>query len=432
RNIEAYNLYLLGRHQFHKRTEDSLRSAVRFFEQAIERDPEFALPYTGLADAYSLLSASGEGYGQMPVEEALAQATPLVERALALDPRLAEAHASRGFIERLRGDFAASEKSLRRSLELKPDYSMAHTWLGLTLTDLGRLREARTRFQRAWEADPLSPIVGSNLGFVLLKAGEVEAARERFRQVLEISPEFTVAHSGMAQVERRAGHIEEAREWWQRAMRINPKRAYYPAGVALLELDEDDIDAAERALRQAESLAPNDVQVVRTRVALLVATGRDAELCGYTEGRLQGERSSDEALANAALAQLVAGHPKDALGYYRRVRGDLRQWVSDSLLWTWRFPHALYYAQALLATEAREPALALLADAERLFARLVEEGLVNPELDYERAMVLAMREDHDGAARAIERARADGWRAAWLARRDPTLAALRARGGLQL
>src|SRR5690606_25115832 len=256
-----------------------------------------------------------------------------------------------------------------------------------------------------------------------------EAARERFRQVLEISPEFTVAHSGMAQVERRAGHIEEAREWWQRAMRINPKRAYYPAGVALLELDEDDIDAAERALRQAESLAPNDVQVVRTRVALLVATGRDAELCGYTEGRLQGERSSDEALANAALAQLVAGHPKDALGYYRRVRGDLRQWVSDSLLWTWRFPHALYYAQALLATEAREPALALLADAERLFARLVEEGLVNPELDYERAMVLAMREDHDGAARAIERARADGWRAAWLARRDPTLAALRARGG---
>src|SRR5690606_25115834 len=79
--------------------------------------------------------------------------------------------------------------------------------------------------------------------------------------------------------------------------------------------------------------------------------------------------------------------------------------------------------------EAGEPALALLADAGRLFARLVEEGLVNPELDYERAMVLAMREDHDGAARAIERARADGWRAAWLARRDPTLAALRARGG---
>src|SRR5690606_4493806 len=137
RNIEAYNLYLMGRHQFHKRTEDSLRSAVRFFEQAIERDPEFALPYTGLADAYSLWSASGEGYGQMPVEEALARATPLVERALALGPRLAEAHASRGFIERLRGDFAASEKSLRRSLELKPDYSMAHTWLGLPLADPG-------------------------------------------------------------------------------------------------------------------------------------------------------------------------------------------------------------------------------------------------------------------------------------------------------
>lgn len=427
RDIEAYNLYLMGRHQLHKRTEESLRSAVRFFEQAIERDPGFALPYTGLSDSWSLLSASGEAYGQIPVDEAIARAAPMVEKALALDPGLAEAHASRGFLERLRENFAAAEHSLRRALELNPDYSMAHAWLGLTVMDRGRLREGRAQFQQAWEADPLSPIIGSNLGFALFKTGEFDAARERFQRVVEIAPEFTVAHSGMAQLERWAGRLEAAQEWWEKAMRLNPKRAYYPASLAMMHLDREDLAAAEHALDQAEALAPNDAQVVRTRMAVLVAAGRDAELCSYTEGRLQGERSSDEALANAALAQLVAGEAKKALSYYERVRGSLQQWVSDALLWTWRFPHGLYYADALLRVGGRERGLAALDDAEGLFGRLESEGLVNPELDYERAMVLAMRERHEPAAAALQRAAQHGWRARWLARRDPALAGLRER-----
>ncbi|HEX7060542.1 MAG TPA: hypothetical protein VF200_01155 [Woeseiaceae bacterium] len=432
RDVEAYNLYLMGRHQFHKRTEESLRSALRFFEQATERDPKFALPYTGLADSYSLLSASGEGYGSIPVEEAIAHASPLVEKALELEPRLAEAHASRGFIERLQGDFAAAERSLRRSLELNPDYSMAHTWLGLTLMDRMRLREARQQFQHAWEADPLSPIIGCNLGFVLLKLGAYDEARERFLAVVEIAPEFSVAPSGMAQLEKRLGHLDAAREWWEKANAVNPKRAYYPASLSLLYLDRDELAAAEEMLQRAEALAPHDAQVVRTRMAVLIAGGRNAELCSYTEGRLQGERSSDEALANAALAQLFAGEAKKARSYYERVAANLEQWVADALVWTWRFPHGLYYAGALLRTGARERGLALLDDAERLFARLAGEGLVNFELDYERGMVLALRGEHAAAAAAVQRALADGWRAHWLARRDPAFTGTRGRGLLAL
>jgi TolB-like protein/tetratricopeptide (TPR) repeat protein len=427
RDIEAYNLYLMGRHQFHKRTEQSLRSAVRFFEEATERDPKFALPYTGLADSYSLLSASGEGYGQLPVEEAIARATPFAERALALDPRLAEAHASKAFIERLRGDAAAAERSLRHALELNPDYSMAHAWLGLTLEDLGRLREAREQFQRAWEADPLSPIIGSNLGFVLLKTGAVDEAGERFRRVVEIAPEFTVAYAGMAALERRRGNLEASVEWWQKAMRINPTRAYYPANLALVQLDMDDLPAAEASIRQAEAHAPNDAHVVRSRMAVLLAAGKDAELCSFTEGRLQGERSTDEALANAAFAQLVAGQPKKAVRYYERVGCEHMRWVSEALVWTWRFPHGLYFANALLATGDRQRGLALLDAAERLFERLLGEGLVNPELDYERALVLALRGNGEAAAASLERARGLGWRSDWLARRDPPLAEARAR-----
>ncbi|MGH6914530.1 MAG: tetratricopeptide repeat protein, partial [Geminicoccales bacterium] len=299
RDVQAYNLYLMGRHQFHRRTEDSQRSAVRYFEQATERDPEFALPYSGLADSYSLLSASGESYGHIPVEEAIARAAPLIDRALELDPLLAEAHASLGFVNRLRQDPAAAERALRRALELNPEYSTARSWLGLTLTDLGRLREARAQFERAYEADPLSPIIGTNLAYSLMKTGEVDAAREFFSRIVEIAPEFTVAYSGMAHLERRSGRPELAQEWWERARRINPQRAYYPANLAMLHLEREDLPAAERSLEEAEALAPNDAQIVRTRIAVLIAAGRDDELLSFTEGRLEGERTNAETLANA-------------------------------------------------------------------------------------------------------------------------------------
>lgn len=427
RDVKAYNLYLMGRHQFHKRTETSLRSALRFFEQATERDPDFALPYTGLADSYSLLSASGEGYGQLPIDEAIALAAPMVVRALELDPRLAEAHASRGFLERLREDPSAAEDALRRALELNPDYSMAHAWLGLTLTDLGRLQEAHAEYQRAYDADPLSPIIATNLGFSLLKLGRIDAARECYERVLEIAPEFTVAHAGMAQVEHRAGSPETAEDWLQKAIRLNPARAYYPAFLALMCLQREALAEAERSLQQAEAIAPNDAMVVRTHIAVLLALGRDDELLSFTESRLEGERSSTETLANAAFAQLVGNQPKKALQYYDRAGGKLRQWNADALVWTWRFPHSLYHADALLRTGKQKRGKAVVDDAERLIARLEGEGLVNAELDYQRALVFSLRGRYEDAAAALRRAAGLGWRNRWQARRDPALTPLRER-----
>jgi tetratricopeptide (TPR) repeat protein len=265
-----------------------------------------------------------------------------------------------------------------------------------------------------------------------LKSGELEAAREQFQRVLEIAPEFTVAHGGMAHVERRSGRPETAAEWWERASRINPNRAYYPANLALLQLDAEDLPAAEQSLQRAEALAPNDAMVVRTRMAVLFAAERDAELLSLTEGRLEGERSSAETLANAALAQLNSAQPKKALRYYERAGGNLQRWVSDALVWSWRFPHGVYYADALLRTGARKRGMALLDDAERLLDRLQGEGLVNPELDYQRALVLALRGRYDAAAAALQRAVKGGWRTRWQARRDPALAGLRERKMLAL
>jgi TolB-like protein/Flp pilus assembly protein TadD len=428
RDVEAYNLYLMGRHQFHKRTEAALENAIRFFEQAAQRDPDFALPYTGLADAWALLSNSGEGYGRVPVEEAVARAEPMAARALELDPQLAEAHASRGFLDRLRLDFEASERALRRALEINPAYPLAHVWLALTLSDLGRLREARSEFQSAFATDPLSPIVGTNLGFSHLQFGDHEAAREAFARVLEIAPEFPVAYAGMAYLERDLGHLDEAQSYWAKAHRIAPERANYPAHLALLQLERDDPAAAEPFLQKAEALSPRHPLVVRARMAALIAAGDYDGLLRFTEARAADESSDEEALANAGLAQLFAGRPDLSIGYYERAGGDLKRWVSDALIWSWRFPHGLHYADAMLQSGDRPRAMALLDSVSSLCDRLESEGLVSASLDYQRAVVLALRGEYEAATRSLERAKARGWRLRWWMRRDPGLAGLRERG----
>jgi TolB-like protein/Flp pilus assembly protein TadD len=428
RDIEAYNLYLMGRHQFHKRTEASLEKAIRFFRQATERDADFALPYTGLADAYALLSNSGEGYGRMQVKEAVAHAEPLVARALAIDPELAEAYASRGFLERLKLDYPASERALRRALELDPGYLLGHVWLALTLTDLGRLREARTAFERAYAADPLSPIVGTNLGFADLQCGDFESAREHFGRVIEIAPDFPVAYAGMAHLEHSRGNLDEAQAWWEHASRIAPERANYPASLAMLQLERNDVAAAESFLATAEQLSAEHPVVVRTRMAILIAQGRDEELLEVTAARLAAPVPGVEAQANAGLAQLLAGQPRKALQHYERAGGDLKRWLSDALLWSWRFAHGLHFADALLRTGARERGIALLDEADALFMRLEGEGLANSGLDYQRAVVLALRGETGAAADALEHAVHKGYRADWWRHRDPGLAGLHKRG----
>jgi tetratricopeptide (TPR) repeat protein len=177
-SVDAYNLYLLGRHHFHKRTEASLERAVDCFEQAIERDFGYALAYSGLADAYTLLSAGY--YGNMPASRAVTHALPAARRALELAPDLAEAHASLGLIYHNQDDLVAAEAALERALTLNPGYTMAHVWHGLVLTTQGRYREAAARNREALRLDPLSPIANTNAGrCAALRRGDRAAARLR-------------------------------------------------------------------------------------------------------------------------------------------------------------------------------------------------------------------------------------------------------------
>lgn len=175
----AYEKYLLGRHYWHQRTPESLAAARNEFNDAIAIQPDYALAYSGLADGYSL----GVIYEDLDRNQALADAQRYVDRALELDPRLAEAHASQGIILELKNQIKPSRRAYERAVQLKPAYSMARMWLGNILMIEGELNQAYEQYRAALDNDPLHPSIQSNYLSALQMLG-------RFDEALALGDQF--------------------------------------------------------------------------------------------------------------------------------------------------------------------------------------------------------------------------------------------------
>ncbi len=182
--VEAYTLYLRARYLWNQRTSPSVRAALRHFEEAIEIDPSFSLAYCGLADSYSILVDRGD----VPAEDALDRALAVAKKALELDPKLAETHASMSLALSQSSDFIGAERELRKALELNPGLAMAHHWLAGVLGALGRASDAADEAAKAEESDPLSVVVLNNAGLHAWIRGQDERAMARWEHALEISP----------------------------------------------------------------------------------------------------------------------------------------------------------------------------------------------------------------------------------------------------
>src|SRR3989454_5213563 len=165
-NPEAYENYLKGRYFWNKRTADGLKKATYYFNQAIESDPNYSLPYSGLADIYQL-----SDHPQLAREE--------VQKALDLDDQLAEAHNSLARLLYLfNGDWDGADREFRRALQLNHNYAPAHHWYSMYLAVEGRKEQALAEAQKASELDPLSPVVGANLAKIIQEAGQNDKAIE--------------------------------------------------------------------------------------------------------------------------------------------------------------------------------------------------------------------------------------------------------------
>jgi tetratricopeptide (TPR) repeat protein len=198
-NPEAHELYLQGRYFWNKRNHEGLSKAVEYFQEAIAKDPSYAVAYAGLADAYGLS-------GMMP------QAKAAAEKALEIDADLAEAHASLGLIAPfLDWNWADAQRHFERAIALDPNYATAHHWYAeVSLLPLGRTDEAIAEIRKAQELDPLSLAIGTDLGKELYFARRYDEAIVQLRRVLELDPGFVSAHNWLSDTLLEKGLYPEA------------------------------------------------------------------------------------------------------------------------------------------------------------------------------------------------------------------------------
>jgi eukaryotic-like serine/threonine-protein kinase len=193
-NPAAYQDYLKGRYWWDKRTEEGLNKGIEYFQQAIEKDPSYALAYSGLADCYDLLPV----FANVPPKDAFPKAKEAALKALQLDETLAEAHASLAWVKtRYDWDWSGGEREFRRAMELNPSYATAHDFHAGALQAMGRSEEAISEEKRAVELDPLSLITNRLLGFGFYLARQYDQAIEQDRKGLELDPNFIGAHSNL-------------------------------------------------------------------------------------------------------------------------------------------------------------------------------------------------------------------------------------------
>ena len=207
-NPEAHELYLKGRYFWNRRTGANLQKAAEYFEQAIAKDPKYALAYSGLADCHVLLPAYAD-LGSNPRDE-LPKALEAAQKAVELDDTLAEAHTSlaRALASNLQLSAAMSE--FKRAIELNPSYATAHQWFGEYLQSEGRVEEALAELKRAQELDPLSLIINSVLGFALDTVGKSDEAITQLRKTIEMDPNFANGHGMLGNVLEHRGQLKEA------------------------------------------------------------------------------------------------------------------------------------------------------------------------------------------------------------------------------
>jgi TolB-like protein/Tfp pilus assembly protein PilF len=206
-NAEAYQLYLKGKFFWNKRTGESLKQAAELYRQAADKDPNYALAYSGLAETYVLFSS----YDVAPANDSMPQAKAAALRALEIDDSLAEAHTALGFyLSNYEWQREASEKEYRRAIELKPNYATAHHWLGADLVNVKRFDDSLAELRRAEELDPLSPIIGTNLGDTLVFARRYDEAIAQYKRTLVLNPGFASAHRGLGWAYGSKGIYPEA------------------------------------------------------------------------------------------------------------------------------------------------------------------------------------------------------------------------------
>ena len=261
---DAYRAYSEGRFWSNKRTEEDLKKAIGFFQQAIDKDPNYALAYDGLADCWIPLG----WYGFVAPSEAFPRARDAITKALSLDDSLAEAHTSLAFVTAYYDrDWAGAEREFRRAIELNPNYANGRHWYAEFLSLVGRHAQAIAESQRARELDPLSSIIDSWVSSRYYFARRYEDAIKEGRNAVDLSPDFAPAHLVLGHAYEQKGMLREAVTEFETASRL-AAGSMYSASLA---------HALAGAGRRSEAL--NLLEVLRTTAKRRFVSSYDLAIC---------------------------------------------------------------------------------------------------------------------------------------------------------
>lgn len=219
-SAEAYQLYLKGRYYWNKRTEEGLRKGIGFFQSAIDRDPNYALAYSGLADCYNSFGFSFD-VGSLPPSDAIPKAKAAAEKALDIDNSLAEAHTSLAYTKQLYDwDWSGADREFKRAFELNPNYVNAHHWYSHYLAALGRTQESLAESKRSLELAPLDLIINTHLGWNYIFVRQYDLAVEQLRKTLEMDPNYGLTHWYLGMAYELKGMYPEAAPEFLKAIEI--------------------------------------------------------------------------------------------------------------------------------------------------------------------------------------------------------------------
>lgn len=304
----AYELYHKGFSFWEKRSGDNIPKSIAFYEQAIARDPNYALAYAGLSRAYVLLPFF-TGANRL---EADAKAKEAALKALRLDPNLAEAHLGLGkvlFFGEI--DLDGAMREYQRAVELNPNDATAHHWYGNdALAALGRFDEAIAEGRRAVELDPLSPVINADLGTTFYYARRFEEAARQLRRTLEIDPTFFYAHFNLGIVLQATGDLPGAIAEYEKAKQLNDD-PFMSVNVAQAKSYAGDKDAAQRMLSDLDKISQQREVVGYWRTLLYLSLNNKDEAIRWLEQGLKERDGSNISWINVdPLLAPLHGDPR--------------------------------------------------------------------------------------------------------------------------
>jgi serine/threonine-protein kinase len=286
-SVQAYGLYLRGRYAWNKRTQEGVAEGIRYFEEAIDVDPDYALAYTGLADSYALAL----DYRSVPVHEGFERAKFYARKALELDEGLAEAHASLAWSLFIYDwDWNGAAAQFRRSLELDPRYSTAHQWYAFLLASQGRFEEALIEAHTSQELDPGSVSIRRALGYSYFYARRFEQAKYHLHRAVEMNPVAEETYRVLGLILTYAGDHAEAERVIREALELPGAATYTRVTLALALANAGDRSCAEDTARDLEARRGHDYVSPVEFATLYIALGDKGRAIDWIEKAYEERR----------------------------------------------------------------------------------------------------------------------------------------------